>query len=64
MEYRDKLHKNTQFLTNPLRVALFAAGLVLLNHPAVTLAAASTIEAGSGGGDKAGIHLWNNEGDR
>lgn len=48
MEYRDKLHKNTQFLTNPLRVALFAAGLVLLNHPAVTLAAASTIEVGSG----------------
>ena len=33
MDYRDKLHKNKQFLTNPLRVALFAVGLVLLHQP-------------------------------
>ena len=48
MDYRDKLHKNKQFLTNPLRVALFAVGLVLLHQPVAALAAASTIEAGSG----------------
>ena len=49
MDYRDKLHKNKQFLTNPLRVALFAAGLVLLHQPVAALAAtASIIEAGSG----------------
>ena len=49
MDYRDKLHKNKQFLTNPLRVALFAAGLVLLHQPVAALAeTASTIEAGSG----------------
>lgn len=48
MDYRDKLHKNRQFLTNPLRVALFAAGLMLLYHPVTALAGASTIEAGSG----------------
>ena len=46
MDYRDKLHKNKQFLTNPLRVALFAAGLVLLHQPVAALAAtASIIEA-------------------
>ena len=33
MDYRDKLHKNKQFLTNPLRVALFAVGLVRLRPP-------------------------------
>ena len=48
MDYRDKLHKNTWFLTNPLRVALFTAGLMLLQYPVTALAAASTIEAGSG----------------
>ena len=49
MDYRDKLHKNKGFLTNPLRVALFAVGLVLLHQPVAALAAtASTIEAGSG----------------
>ena len=48
MEYRDKLHKNERFLTNPLRVALLAAGLMFLYHPVKALAAASTIEAGSG----------------
>lgn len=48
MDYRDKLHKNKQFLTNPLRVALFVAGFMLLHHPVTALAAASTIEAGSG----------------
>ena len=48
MDYRDKLHKNKQFLTNPLRVALFAVALVLLHQPVAALAAASTIEAGSG----------------
>ena len=39
MDYRDKLHKNKQFLTNPLRVALFAVGLVLLHQPVAALAA-------------------------
>ena len=48
MDYRDKLHKNTWFLTNHLRVALFTAGLMLLQYPVTALAAASTIEAGSG----------------
>ena len=37
MDYRDKLHKNKQFLTNPLRVALFAVGLVLLHQPVAAL---------------------------
>ena len=48
MDYRDKLHKNTWFLTNPLRVALFTAGLMLLQYPVTALAAAPAIEAGSG----------------
>ena len=48
MDYRDKLHKNTWFLTNPIRVAHFTAGLMLLQYPVTALAAASTIEAGSG----------------
>lgn len=47
MGYRDKLHKNHLFLTHPLCVAFFAAGLILLYHPSTALAA-STIEAGSG----------------
>ena len=48
MDYRDKLHKNKGFLTTPLRVAFFAAGLMMLSYPVQALAAASTIEAGSG----------------
>ena len=49
MDYRDKLHKNKQFLTNPMRGAHFAAGWVLLHQPVAALAAtASIIEAGSG----------------
>lgn len=39
MEYQDKLHKNSQFLTTSLRVALFAAGLALLYHPETAQAA-------------------------
>ena len=46
MDYRDKLHKNKQFLTNPLRVALFAVGLVLLHQPVAALAAAFGKAAG------------------
>ena len=30
MDYRDKLHKNTWFLTTPIGVAFLAAGLMLL----------------------------------
>ena len=48
MDYRDKLHKNTWFLTNPLRVALFTAGLMRPQYPVTALAAAPAIEAGSG----------------
>ena len=48
MDYRDKLHKNKGFLTTPIGVAFLAAGLMLLSYPVPVLAAASTIEAGSG----------------
>ena len=48
MDYRDKLHKNKEFLTTPIGVAFLAAGLMLLSYPVPVLAAASTIEAGSG----------------
>ena len=48
MDYRDKLHKNKGFLTTPICVTFLAAGLMLLSYPVPVLAAASTIEAGSG----------------
>ena len=48
MDYRDKLHKNKGFLTTPLCVAFLAAGFMMLSYPVPVLAAASTIEAGSG----------------
>ena len=48
MDYRDKLHKNRGFLTTPLCVAFLAAGLMMLSYQMPALAAASTIEAGSG----------------
>ena len=48
MGYRDKLHKNKGFLTTPLCVAFLAAGFMMLSYQVPALAAASTIEAGSG----------------
>ena len=64
MDYRDKLHKNKGFLTTPIGVAFLAAGLMLLSYPVPVLAAASTIEAGSGGRDKAGVCIWNDNSNR